>query len=1142
MPTINGGAGNDNLSGSPINDIINGLGGNDQITDDFGNDKLDGGTGNDHLIGNTGDDTIIGGAGNDSLFGGLDKDSLIGGAGNDYYWLVDTIDIVVEAIGGGTDTIATETINNLSLANYANVEVLALSGTSDLNGSGSDRSDQIIGNGAENLLTGGKGNDTLAGNGGVDTLIGGVGNDTFYVDNAADVLDELAGEGKDTVVAFADYILGASVEIEILTLGETSGDSDGTGNKFANTINGNAFDNSLSGLGGNDSLNGGAGNDALNGGIGNDAMNGGKGNDLYFVDNAGDKVTEVAGQGDDKVMVGVANYTLTANVEEGWVTAGGLNIVGNTLANLLIGGMGSNKLDGAGGNDIINGGSGSDTVIGAAGNDKLDGDSGDDTMIGGAGNDIYDVDSLNDVVTELAGSGTDTVLASIGSLILAAQVENLTLLGSSDISGTGNTLSNVVTGNDGKNFLVGDNGNDTLDGGAKADVLVGGLGNDIYYVDDAGDQIQESAGQGKDTVFASATYVLAIGQEIESLTLTGSGDISGTGNGLSNVIIGNAGANGLQGLGSNDTLIGGDGNDILDGGAGKDSMNGGKGSDWYFVDDAGDKVTEAAGQGDDTVFSNAASYTLAANVETLLFLAAAVNGTGNTLGNLISGNTLANKLDGGGGNDDLKGHDGIDTLIGGAGNDTLDGGSGADSMVGGAGNDYFIVDDFSDVVSEAAGGGTFDRVQTALNGLILTANVENLGLLGTGNISGTGNDLSNNIWGNDGNNVLIGGKGNDTLTGFGGADTLKGGVGNDTYVIVSGGDIVEEKAGEGYDTVSCRGSFSFNDSLEIEKVILSGVGTVVSTGNSFANTIIMTSEADADLNGNGGHDTLTGGAGDDTILGAVGNDVIDGGAGNDDLLGGADNDKLTGGEGNDTLQGGAGKDAMAGGKGDDSYVVLEVGDTVTELAGQGYDTVRSSITSYTLTANVEQLTLEVGAVNGTGNTGNNRLNGNDADNKLDGGSGNDALFGGAGKDSLLGGLGNDFLSGAIGDDSLKGGGGNDLLIGGAGADVMWGEAGADGFLYRLGLFDNINTLGGDTINGFQTGVDKIELTDLLDDFGINPANAFSGGYVILTKVGTDTLVQFDKDGGANSVLTLATVTNANVAASDLMLDATFVIT
>ena len=86
-------------------------------------------------------------------------------------------------------------------------------------------------------------------------------------------------------------------------------------------------------------------------------------------------------------------------------------------------------------------------------------------------------------------------------------------------------------------------------------------------------------------------------------------------------------------------------------------------------------------------------------------------------------------------------------------------------------------------------------------------------------ISGIGNDLSNRIWGNDGNNLLIGGEGNDTLDGFGGADTLKGGVGNDTYFVFSAGDVVEEKAGEGKDTVFSRVSFSFDDSLEIETVI-----------------------------------------------------------------------------------------------------------------------------------------------------------------------------------------------------------------------------------------------------------------------------------------------------------------------------------
>ena len=181
--------------------------------------------------------------------------------------------------------------------------------------------------------------------------------------------------------------------------------------------------------------------------------------------------------------------------------------------------------------------------------------------------------------------------------------------------------------------------------------------------------------------------------------------------------------------------------------------------------------------------------------------------------------------------------------------------------------------------------------------------------------------------------------------------------------------------------------------------------------------------------------------------------------------------------------------------GNDIYSVADVGDTVTELAGQGDDHVSSLLASYTLGANIEILSLGGGALNGTGNTLHNRMFGNSLDNKLDGGGGIDELNGAGGNDSLLGGLGSDHLNGDSGNDTLKGGADGDFLNGGAGTDVMYGEAGKDGFLYRIDDKAELATLGGDTIIGFQSGVDKIELTDLLNAFGISAANAFSGGHV-----------------------------------------------
>jgi Ca2+-binding RTX toxin-like protein len=572
-------------------------------------------------------------------------------------------------------------------------------------------------------------------------------------------------------------------------------------------------------------------------------------------------------------------------------------------------------------------------------------------------------------------------------------------------------------------------------------------------------------------------------------------------------------------LGGDDTLSGGDGNDDLNGGAGNDVMTGGKGDDIYFVDSATDKVSEAANQGFDTVESSIGSFTLGANFEQLLLGSGALNGTGNSANNEIRGNNADNKLDGGAGNDDLDGDDGADTLIGGTGNDRLDGGTGKDAMTGGTGNDVYIVDDAGDSATELANAGV-DRVESSI-GFALGLNLENLTLVGAGGISGTGNDLANILIGNTGQNALSGLKGNDTLDGGVGKDTLTGGLGNDIYIVDNVGDVVVEVAGEGKDTVKSSVDFTIAANQEIETLILSAVGGALSgTGNDLANTITIAGGIEASLSGNGGNDTLTGGAGDDVLEGGDGNDA------------------LTGGDGNDIIDGGAGNDTMIGGKGDDEYDVQAAGDKITELANQGRDIVFSTLTSFTLGANLEDLNLDGAALNGTGNTLNNEIIGNQLDNKLDGAAGNDLVIGGDGLDTVLGGAGNDELSGDDGADTLKGGTGNDILDGGDGADIMFGEAGNDVFRYEIETAGQLATVGGDTINGFQTGLDKIDIGDLLDQFGVNEADAFADGFVLLTKQGADTLVQFDSDGagvfGAQP-LTLATVTNATVAEADIIL-------
>jgi trimeric autotransporter adhesin len=320
------------------------------------------------------------------------------------------------------------------------------------------------------------------------------------------------------------------------------------------------------------------------------------------------------------------------------------------------------------------------------------------------------------------------------------QCRNLTLTGTAAINGTGNGLDNVIIGNAGANTLSGGVGNDSLSGGAGNDRLDGGTGddrlaggadNDIYIVDSAGDGVIEDAGAGIDLVQSSVTFALAA--NVENLTLTGTAAINGTGNGLDNLIVGNAGANALAGGEGNDTLNGGAGNDSLDGGTGADRLEGGAGNDIYVVDNALDLIVEVAGAGVDLVQSSV-SHVLAANVDNLTLTgSAAIDGTGNGLNNLIIGNEGANILLGGDGNDSLAGAAGADSLDGGAGNDLIDGGAGDDRLTGGLGNDIYVVDSAGDAVIEDAGAG-IDLVQSSVSHA-LAANVDNLTLTGTAAIN-----------------------------------------------------------------------------------------------------------------------------------------------------------------------------------------------------------------------------------------------------------------------------------------------------------------------------------------------------------------------------------------------------------------------
>ena len=911
-------------------------------------------------------------------------------------------------------------------------------------------------------------------------MTGGKGDDAYAVDSKTDAVTEGAGAGDDYVVAFIDYTLGANVEgLELADGANTKG----TGNTLANSIEGGNGNNTLDGAGGNDSLDGGIGNDVLIGGAGKDAMFGGKGNDqmkggldddVYVVDDAGDTVEEVAGQGKDSIITSLSTFNLTTNGAnvEGLIhnTSSNATLTGNNLGNVINGNTGEDIIDGKDGNDSLNGGSANDSLTGSLGNDMLTGEAGIDTLTGGSGNDIYILEDF-DVVVEGVGQGTDEVrfAVSINMTGALANIENAKLLASSGASIVGNDLNNVLTGNTGSNNLIGAIGNDTLNGGEGNDTLeggdgndkmIGGKGNDVYQVLTKTDSVTENAGEGTDKVFAFISYTL--GANVEDLEIATAADLNGTGNGLNNRLEGHDGKNSLDGGagndtltggGANDTLIGGAGNDVLGGDAGDDDMRGGLGDDFFVVLDATDKVTELAAQGTDTVITNLATFDLAAkgaNIENLLFSGVVVNITaaGNTLNNSINANAKDDFVDGKEGNDTLGGGDGNDTLIGGAGNDVLEAGDGTNLLKGGKGNDIYhiLFATAINTITEEIGEGT-DTVETNQNLGGLVDEVENLKLTGTDDLIGIGNHHANVIIGNSGNNLLVGGAANDTMIGGGG---------NDTYNVEDTGDVITELAGGGDNdaVIAFVSNYTLSNNIEWFEFDASVVGAT-GTGNGQANAIIGTTGNDK-LDGAGGNDTLIGSAGNDTLMGGTGSDVIDGGEdndqidggdNNDNLHGGAGNDSITGGAGNDEMVGGAGNDTINGGAGDDEYFVDDLNDTIQEALNGGNDLIATNV-SLTMPDNIEDAYLNPFGLTVIGNGLDNVIHGSDEA------------------------------------DTINGAAGNDVIEGDKGADVMSGGTGNDQFYYQIEIDPELATLGGDTINGFEVGKDTINLYDLFADFGI----------------------------------------------------------
>jgi Ca2+-binding RTX toxin-like protein len=580
------------------------------------------------------------------------------------------------------------------------------------------------------------------------------------------------------------------------------------------------------------------------------------------------------------------------------------------------------------------------------------------------------------------------------------------------------TGNDVLKGLNGRDTLRGFGGDDWLDGGSGDDVMQGDAGNDTYVVNRTTDQVIEAANAGYDTVLSSVNWSLlpATGSlgTIEALTLTGTADLSGTGNSLANRITGNAGNNTLLGMDGNDTLLGGDGNDVLDGGTGLDVLDGGLGDDIYVISALYEvyidhyptyrqpDIRDSGGL--DMMISAVSGFDfqvqMAEGIEILLMRVAG-DYLGNALDNTMNGSAGSDILSGGGGADVLNGGDGDDYLTG-------------EYMVGGAGDDTFYITALTDVLVERSGGG-IDTVSTAFNKTI-SRQFENLELTGD-NIIGRGNSGDNVITSTGAHNFLRGLEGNDTLRGGGEGDRLYGGVGDDTYFWTPN-DTIIELAGEGYDTLRIDSANDFPASKPFDVTIAAGVEKLYSTSSLLANATGNNEANDMELRFGG--KLLRGLGGDDVLRGGSNGMTIEGGSGNDVLW--------SDGARGVTLDGGTGDDVMTSSGPDTIFIVDSAADVV-----QGTGTVRTAM-SYSL-AESSPVNLELtAAATGTGNSVANRL------------------------------------TGSAGADRLSGLGGNDTLIGGLGADLLSGGEGIDRFTYAKA------SEGGDTLLDFTGGLDELHVS------------------------------------------------------------------
>ena len=464
-----------------------------------------------------------------------------------------------------------------------------------------------------------------------------------------------------------------------------------------------------------------AGNDTITSAEGPSEIDGGADTDKLIFDRTASSQNFVIDITTPATPQTLVDGTTVVNVEFLDVStgSGNDNITGGVTTDVMDGGGGTDTLIGSGGTDTLIGGAGVDTMQGGAGNDNLDNTSGADTFEGGTDVDHATI-RLSLAVANLTLDLTNpAVLQNLGDGTTVVDVELVDFFGGSGFDDViGGALADNLNGGGEADDLNGAAGNDTLAGGAGLDVLSGGNDNDVFSYGAAGEVVANEVING--------------------------------GTGTNEIELDNAGANDFSGAIIVDVTV-----LDFDSGNSTATFSGAQIG-------AGLIANVSGGTGTDTLIVNASSDVDLSGVSFLSW----TNGTDTVT---INGTTAGENLTGSSQNDTINGGDGADTM---------DGGTGTDALNGGVGNDTYALANGTDAVTDTAGIDTI--TSTITRSLASFATIENLTLLGTVAINGTGNALDNIITGNSGNNVLDGGAGNDTMTGGAGNDTYKVSAGNDT--------------------------------------------------------------------------------------------------------------------------------------------------------------------------------------------------------------------------------------------------------------------------------------------------------------------------------------------------------------------------